>query len=200
MTPKVGGRFTSGSPWPRPGAMGASYGRGDDLSPVGHLLLPQGGHPLLKKKRFAWLALLLVFGLVAAACGDDDEGGGDGGDGAPRAACPSASPRQISTRSSAPSRPTSPPGKTPRPWPTSWARPPSTPPVTSRSSVPAPSPAPTTRSSSSASPTSPRSGTQEPTVGVSYTSSPEDNAIVDGVDGCRQLAWLGRLRVRRGRG
>jgi phosphate transport system substrate-binding protein len=39
---------------------------------------------LLKKKRFAWLALLLVFGLVAAACGDDDAGGSaaeaDGGD------------------------------------------------------------------------------------------------------------------------
>ena len=28
---------------------------------------------MLKKKRFAWLALLLAFGLVAAACGDDDD-------------------------------------------------------------------------------------------------------------------------------
>jgi phosphate transport system substrate-binding protein len=28
---------------------------------------------LLKKKRFAWLSLLLAFGLVAAACGDDDD-------------------------------------------------------------------------------------------------------------------------------
>ena len=46
---------------------------------------------MLKKKRFAWLALLLAFGLVAAACGDDDdtssddttddgESGTDGGD------------------------------------------------------------------------------------------------------------------------
>ena len=37
------------------------------------------------KKKTAWLSLLLVFGLVAAACGDDDtaatgDGGGDGGD------------------------------------------------------------------------------------------------------------------------
>jgi phosphate transport system substrate-binding protein len=32
---------------------------------------------LLKKKRFAWLSLLLVLGLVAAACGDDDEGSTD---------------------------------------------------------------------------------------------------------------------------
>ena len=63
------------------GATGASYGRGDDLSPVGHLLLPQGGHPVLKKKRFAWLALLLAFGLVAAACGDDDDTGTDDTDG-----------------------------------------------------------------------------------------------------------------------
>ena len=28
---------------------------------------------MLKKKPFAWLALLLAFGLVAAACGDDDD-------------------------------------------------------------------------------------------------------------------------------
>ena len=44
---------------------------------------------MLKKKRFAWLSLLLVFGLVAAACSDDDEptssgdttdSSGDGGD------------------------------------------------------------------------------------------------------------------------
>jgi len=43
---------------------------------------------LRKKKRYAWLALLLAFGLVAAACGDDDDtssdstsdDGGDGGD------------------------------------------------------------------------------------------------------------------------
>ena len=31
---------------------------------------------MLEKKRFAWLALLLAFGLVAAACGDDDSAGG----------------------------------------------------------------------------------------------------------------------------
>jgi phosphate transport system substrate-binding protein len=38
---------------------------------------------LRKKKRFAWLALLLAFGLVAAACGDDDTASGgttDSGD------------------------------------------------------------------------------------------------------------------------
>jgi phosphate transport system substrate-binding protein len=32
---------------------------------------------LLKKKRYAWLALLLAFGLVAAACGDDDTSSDD---------------------------------------------------------------------------------------------------------------------------
>ena len=32
---------------------------------------------MLKKKRFAWLALLLAFGLVAAACGDDDDTSSD---------------------------------------------------------------------------------------------------------------------------
>jgi phosphate transport system substrate-binding protein len=48
---------------------------------------------LLKKKRFAWLSLLLAFGLVAAACGDDDDDAGstdsaeDGGD-ATGGACP----------------------------------------------------------------------------------------------------------------
>ena len=31
-----------------------------------------------KKKRYAWLALLLAFGLVAAACGDDDDTSSDG--------------------------------------------------------------------------------------------------------------------------
>ena len=42
---------------------------------------------MLKKKRFAWLALLLAFGLVAAACGGDDDassstdGSSDGGSG-----------------------------------------------------------------------------------------------------------------------
>jgi phosphate transport system substrate-binding protein len=36
-------------------------------------LLAQGGHIVLKKKPTAWLSLLLVFGLLAAACGDDDE-------------------------------------------------------------------------------------------------------------------------------
>jgi phosphate transport system substrate-binding protein len=36
---------------------------------------------LLKKKRFAWLALLLAFGLIAAACGDDDSSSSDTTDG-----------------------------------------------------------------------------------------------------------------------
>ena len=47
---------------------------------------------MLKKTRFAWLALLLAFGLVAAACGDDDDdAGGDGGsdDVAAEGDCPS---------------------------------------------------------------------------------------------------------------
>jgi phosphate transport system substrate-binding protein len=46
---------------------------------------------LFKKKRFAWLAVLLAFGLVAAACGDDDDtGSGDGGsdDAAASGDCP----------------------------------------------------------------------------------------------------------------
>ena len=34
---------------------------------------------MLKKKRYAWLALLLAFGLIAAACGDDDDTSSDGG-------------------------------------------------------------------------------------------------------------------------
>jgi len=49
---------------------------------------------VLKKKPFAWLSLLLVFGLVAAACGDDDDSTAtddteaDGGDAATGADCP----------------------------------------------------------------------------------------------------------------
>jgi phosphate transport system substrate-binding protein len=43
-----------------------------------------------KKKPIVWLSLLLAFGLVAAACGDDDDTAGDttGGDGASAEACP----------------------------------------------------------------------------------------------------------------
>ena len=51
-------------------------------------MLAQGGHPLLKKKRFAWLALLLAFGLVAAACGDDDSSSSDTSAGGSSSDCP----------------------------------------------------------------------------------------------------------------
>ena len=121
----------------------------DDLSPVGHLLLPQGGHPLLKKKRFAWLALLLAFGLVAAACGDDDDTTSDDTD---------RRRRQHATGETAP------PTSRARSW--SPARPPSSPspPRSARSCSTAPAsrppstvPAPATASSCSAParPTSP---------------------------------------------
>ncbi|MFL6207114.1 MAG: substrate-binding domain-containing protein [Acidimicrobiales bacterium] len=44
---------------------------------------------MLKKKRFAWLAVLLAFGLLAAACGDDDDAGaGDTGGNDADSDCP----------------------------------------------------------------------------------------------------------------
>jgi len=49
---------------------------------------------VLKKKPFAWLSLFLVFGLLAAACGDDDDSAAtddteaDGGDATSGADCP----------------------------------------------------------------------------------------------------------------
>jgi phosphate transport system substrate-binding protein len=41
---------------------------------------PKEGSPVLKKKPLIWLSLLLIFGLVAAACGDDDDSGAEAGD------------------------------------------------------------------------------------------------------------------------
>ena len=64
---------------------------------------------MLKKKPLVWLSLLLAFGLVAAACGDDD-------DRAPRATTEATPPRPRAT-----ARPTS------RATSTSPARPPSSP-------------------------------------------------------------------------
>jgi phosphate transport system substrate-binding protein len=50
---------------------------------------------VLKKKPFLWLSLLLAFGLVAAACGSDDDAGSDttdatSVDGGPATDCPDA--------------------------------------------------------------------------------------------------------------
>ena len=76
--PNVGARFTSRSPSPCLRAPpGLPTVRGDEPSPGRHLLLPQGGHPVFKKMPMLWLSLLLAFGLVAAACGSDDESSSD---------------------------------------------------------------------------------------------------------------------------
>jgi phosphate transport system substrate-binding protein len=53
-------------------------------------LLPKEGTPVRKKKPIAWLSLLLAFGLVAAACGsdDDDPAASTDGEEVPAGDCP----------------------------------------------------------------------------------------------------------------
>jgi phosphate transport system substrate-binding protein len=55
---------------------------------------------LLKKKRFAWLALLLAFGLVAAACGDDDSSTSDTTAGGDSSDCPADVEGELSVTGS----------------------------------------------------------------------------------------------------
>jgi ABC-type phosphate transport system substrate-binding protein len=145
---------------------------------------------LLEKKRFAWLAVLLAFGLVAAACGDDDDSG-DGGTAAEGGVPDCLTQEDLYAIFGAESGDL-----------TTWED------------------AQTFADELGSTTTYPtgdleifgpgtESGTydafielgltalaeergQEPTVGVSYTSSPDDNAIVSGIEGAdSSLGWVG---------
>ena len=143
---------------------------------------------MLKKKRFAWLAVLLAFGLVAAACGGDDDDGGTAAEGSvpdcltqeDLYAIFGAESGDFTTWEDAQTLATELGSTTELPTGDLEIFGPGT-----------------------------ESGTydafielgltdvaeareQEPTVGVSYTSSPDDNAIVSGIEGAdSSLGWVG---------
>jgi len=149
---------------------------------------------LLKKKRFAWLAVLLAFGLVAAACGDDDDTGGDGGDGGEEAGgvpdCLTMADLYAIFGAESGDFTT---------WEDAQ--------TFAQESLDSTTEYPTGDLEIFGPGT--ESGTydafielgltaiaeergQEPTVGVSYTSSPDDNAIVSGIEGAdNSLGWVG---------
>jgi len=142
---------------------------------------------LLEKKRFAWLALLLAFGLVAAACGDDDEGGDAAEGSVPDCltqedlyAIFGAESADIKTWDDAQTFAAELGSTTEYPTGDLQIFGPGTESGTYDALIELGLTALAEERS------------QEPTVGVSYTSSPEDNAIVDGIEGADgSLGWVG---------
>ena len=143
---------------------------------------------MLKKKRYAWLALLLVFGLVAAACGDDDAGSGSAAEGeVPECfnqedlyAIFGAESGDFTTWEDAQTFAEELGSTTEYPTGDLEIFGPGTESGTYDAFV------------ELGLTTIAEERDQEPTVGVSYTSSPDDNAIVSGIEGAdSSLGWVG---------
>ena len=139
------------------------------------------------KKRNAWLALLLAFGLVAAACGDDDESGDGGGGSVPDCltqedlyAIFGAESTDVSTWEDAQTLAEELGSTTALPTGDLQIFGPGTESGTYDAFI------------ELGLTTLAEERSQEPTVGVSYTSSPDDNAIVSGIEGAdNALGWVG---------
>ena len=147
---------------------------------------------MLKKKPVAWLSLLLAFGLVAAACSNDDKatdatGGGVAEGGVPECltsadlyAIFGAESSDVATWEDAQGLATELGSTTELPTGELQIFGPGTESGTYDAFI------------ELGLTDLAEERTQEPTVGVSYTSSPDDNSIVDGVAGAdNSLGWVG---------
>lgn len=144
---------------------------------------------MLKKKPFVWLSLLLAFGLVAAACSNDEEPTSTGGDegGVPECltaadlyAIFGAESADVATWEDAQALATELGSTTEFPTGDLQIFGPGTESGTYDAFI------------ELGLTDLAEERTQEPTVGVTYTSSPDDNAIVTGIEGAdNSLGWVG---------